>query len=326
MPTTLDPTTLKSQGAKFEMGGPYMFVSSPLSNAVNAEDLNIANGDAAGLHVRVYTAPTTTRAAELKPLVLYMHGGGWVMGSVASSDNIARYTAAHADVIVASVDYRLAPKHLFPAATDDCFVALKYMIDNSERFGIDASRVAVMGDSAGGNLAAVTAQRAREAKIPLALQVLVYPVLQVGAFTDSYVRYGEAALLPATKMIAFWRLYAPDHAAAIAPPPTLSPAHAASLAGLPPALVLLAEVDVLRDEGLAYAARLRAEGGAAEVVEFTGAVHGFFGSVGSILGPGKESLDVVAATLRARLAVNPADRRWAPRAQASSGVRFPLDD
>jgi acetyl esterase len=224
---------------------------------------------AGGLPARVYSP-----AAGAPGVVVFFHGGGWVLGSVDAWDASVRALAAASGCDVVSVDYRLAPEHAFPAAADDAYDALTWVAAPS---GLAAGRPVVLaGDSAGGNLAAVTALRARDCGGPaVALQLLVYPVLDCDLERRSYRDYdGHELILNRADMAWFWERYAPDPAARVNP--YASPLRATDLSGLPPAYVVTAEHDPLRDEGFDYADRLRDARVAVEHRHFGSQIHGFF--------------------------------------------------
>ena len=228
--------------------------------------------DAGGVPARVYRPA----GAGPFPVAMMFHGGGWVIGDLATADGQSREVCRGAGVVVVSVDYRLAPEHRFPAAAEDCYAATAWAARNAGRFGGDGARLAVAGDSAGGNLAAVVALMARDRHgPPIAFQLLVYPVVDGVYFeTASYRDNADGYLLTAAAMQWFWNHYAPD--AAERRNPHASPLLADSHAGLPPALVMTAEFDPLRDEGEAYAAKLAAAGVQAKHVRYDGFIHGFF--------------------------------------------------
>jgi acetyl esterase len=222
---------------------------------------------AGGLPARVYSPSTSAPG-----VVLYFHGGGWVVGSLDAWDASVRGLAVASGCDVVSVDYRLAPEHVFPAAADDAYDALVWASS-----GLAAGRpVVVAGDSAGGNLAAVSAIRARDfGGPPIALQVLVYPVVDCDLDRRSYHEYdGDELILNRRDMIWFWDQYAPDPAARVNP--YASPLRATSLTGLPPAYVVTAEHDPLRDEGFGYADRLRAARVPVEHRHYGSQIHAFF--------------------------------------------------
>jgi acetyl esterase len=206
------------------------------------------------------------------PVVAYLHGGGWVMGSLDSYDATLRALANASGAIVAGVEYRLAPEHRFPAALDDSLAAIRWLAAHADELGGDGSRLALAGDSAGGNLAAVAARRLR-GELPIALQALVYPVTDAGVDKPSYRGFSDGRGLTAASMHRFWSLYLDG---ADGSHPDASPLRAGDLAGVAPALVLTAEEDVLRDEGEAYAAALRDAGVEVELVRWPGSIHGFF--------------------------------------------------
>jgi acetyl esterase len=228
--------------------------------------------DADGVPVRVYRPSPDPDL----PVVVYLHGGGWTIGSVEQFDPIVRQLANAANAIVVSVEYRLAPEQPFPAPLDDCWHALQWVAQHATEFGGDPSRLAVAGDSAGGNLAAVCALLARDAGAPeLALQVLVYPVTDCEFTTDSYRSNGEGYLLTEHQMRWFFDCYTRNGV-----DPTdwrISPLRAASCAGVAPAFVVTAEYDPLRDEGEEYARKLEAAGVPVAVQRYDGIIHAFFG-------------------------------------------------
>jgi acetyl esterase len=229
-------------------------------------------GPAGEIPVRVYTP---TGSAPF-PLLVFFHGGGWVLGSIETHDGICRELANGAGCVVMSVDYRLAPEHKFPAAADDCYAATQWAAAHAADLGADAKRVAIGGDSAGGNLTAVVAQMARDkGGPPLVFQLLIYPVTVAAFDTPSYRDNAEGYLLTAGDMHWFWDHYLKN--AADGENPYASPLRAKSLKGLPPALVITAEFDPLRDEGEQYAHRLEEAGVPTRLSRYDGMIHGFFG-------------------------------------------------
>ena len=230
------------------------------------------------------------------PMLAFFHGGGWVFGGLESHDAVCRILAHEAGCLVASVDYRLAPEHRFPAALEDCLAATRWLAGHGASLGGDPARLAVGGDSAGGNLAAAVALAARdEGGPPLAFQLLVYPAVDFTADNDSLERNGSGYLL--TRSVIDWTkevyLRGPDDLA----DPRASPYLAKSLAGLPPALVQTAEYDPLLDEGRAYADRLAREGVAVEYLCYEGMVHGFV-RMGAVIDDATRALGDAAARLR----------------------------
>ncbi len=230
------------------------------------------------------------------PLLVYFHGGGWVVGSVAISDPFCRALANASGCAVVSVEYRLAPEDRYPAAADDAYAATRWCADHASDLGIDASRIAVGGSSAGGNLAAVVALMARERGAPkLAFQLLHVPVTDHDFDTPSYRANGSGFGLTRSGMRWFWDNYAPDPK--LRNEPYASPLRAKDLSSLPPAHVVTAECDVLRDEGKAYATRLREAGVRTTYVEYPGMVHGFTG-MATTIPMGRTAIDDMGAALR----------------------------
>ncbi|MEV7008269.1 alpha/beta hydrolase [Streptosporangium sp. NPDC051022] len=230
-------------------------------------------GPAGDVPVRVYTP----EGEGPFPALVWFHGGGWTIGGLDENEVACRAVCAGAGAVVVSVDYRLAPENPFPAATDDTYAAVLWVHDNAERLSADPSRIAVGGESAGGNLAAVAALKARDLNGPkLALQVLVSPVL--GHPDDgraSYRDFTEGYFLSKEGMDWFFTQYPRD--ASDVDNPYLLPLRAKDLSGLAPALIIEAEYDVLRDEGADYAEALKSADNQVELVVFEGMIHGFFG-------------------------------------------------
>jgi len=251
----------------------------------------VEDRDADGVSVRVYRPSSDTNL----PILVVFHGGGWVIGNVEQYDGIARWIANASGAIVVSVDYRLAPEHPYPAPLDDCWTAVQWAAAHASELGGDATRIAVGGDSAGGNLAAVCALLARDAGGPeLALQALVYPACDVDFETASYVANAEGYLLDRDQMQWFFDCYTTGHV-----DPTdwhVSPLRASDLGGVAPAVILTAEYDPLRDEGAAYADRLREAGVAVEYRCFEGMIHSFFGL--PAFDAARDAMDFVATELR----------------------------
>jgi acetyl esterase len=233
----------------------------------------VEDADADGVPVRIFR-PSPDPGL---PVVVYFHGGGWTIGSVEQFDPITRQVANATDAIVVSVDYRLAPEHPFPAPLDDCRHARNGVAENASSFGGDGSRIAVMGDSAGGNLAAVCALLARDAGAPgLAMQVLVYPVVGCDLDTGSYRANGRGYLLTLDDMNWFFSCYTGE-GRSDRTDWRISPLHAEDLRGVAPAVVITAEFDPLRDEGQEYVRRLEAAGVPVVNLPYDGMIHAFFG-------------------------------------------------
>ncbi len=263
------------------------FVPEPVGDV---EDLRVPGGPP----VRLYRP-----AGVVQPAVLvFAHGGGWVVGGLESHDAVARVLCRRAGLAVVAVDYRLAPEHPYPQPLEDVLSAVRWVAGAADELRLDAGRLAVGGDSAGGNLAAAAALALRETGPSLAAQLLVYPAVDVRATAASYAENANGYFLSATDMRWYWRQYAgPDPDAR---DPLLSPLAAPSLAGLPPAVVVTAEYDPLRDEGDDYARRLAAEGVEVWHRGYAGLTHGFFGS-GAVVDAAAVAVDETAAALAALL-------------------------
>jgi acetyl esterase len=250
-------------------------------------------GPAGPIPIRVY-APEGPRPL---PALVYFHGGGWVLGSLETHDALCRTLANAAGCALVSVDYRLAPEHPFPAAPEDAYAATRWIAENAGTIGIDAQRIAVGGDSAGGNLAAVVALLARERGGPrLVHQLLIYPATDAACDTASHRDNAQGYLLTTEAMAWFWNHYCPDRARR--GDWRASPLRAGDLRGLPPAHVITAEFDPLRDEGEAYAARLRAAGVPVRLERYDGMIHGFV-SMGAVIATGRRAIREAVAELRA---------------------------
>lgn len=228
-------------------------------------------GPAGAIPVRIYVPENRGPL----PVVLYFHGGGWVNGSLNTHDNISRKIARYGEVIVIAVDYRLAPEHPFPAALQDCYAALQWASLHAADFGGDGTRLGVTGDSAGGNLAAAIALMPRDRKGPnISAQVLLYPATNIATMdTESHKDFATGYLLTRAGMERFSDLYTPNPEDRTKP--EVSPLLAGDLSGLPSALVITAEFDPLRDEGEAYADRLKKAGVKTTAKRYPGLVHGF---------------------------------------------------
>jgi acetyl esterase len=230
------------------------------------------------------------------PVLVYLHGGGWVIGDLEAYDATCRALTNAAGCLVVAMEYRLAPEHKFPAAPEDCYAAICWVAANAVAIGGDPRRLAIGGDSAGGNLTAVVAQIARDRGGPaLVYQLLVYPVTNYGYDTASYRENAEGYLLTKDAMVWFWNRYL--RSATDGNNPLASPLQANDLHGLPPAMVLTAEFDPLRDEGEAYAIRLQEAGVPVTLKRYAGTIHGFF-SLGAVLDQGKQAMADAAAALR----------------------------
>ena len=242
----------------------------------HVEDRTIPGPDG-DLPIRVYHPEGTPPF----PGLVFFHGSGFVLANLDTHDAICRDLTNDSGCALVSIDYRLAPEHPYPAAPRDCFAATQWVARHGAEIGLDGARLAVGGDSAGGNLAAVVALMAREAGgPPLAAQLLIYPVTDYNFDTPSYEENAEGYGLGAATMRWFWGHYLRDEAQGAEP--QASPLRAESLAGLPPAHVVTAEYDPLRDEGEAYAARLTAAGVPTTLTRYDGLIHGFFGQMNQV--------------------------------------------
>jgi acetyl esterase len=254
-------------------------------------------GPAGDIAVRVYRPASSSSAGPL-PLVVYFHGGGWVIGSIDSHDPICHQLATGVPAVVVSVDYRLAPEAPFPAAVDDALAATAWVADHAGELGGDPRRLVVAGDSAGGNLAAVVSHKARDAGGPaLAYQLLIYPATDLMRSMASHTENGEGYFLTTGAMDWFIGHYLGDGDPRQA---DASPLFDPDLTGLPPGLVITAEYDPLRDEGEAYAWLVAEAGGKVTDVRYDGMIHGFFG-MDAIVPAAADAVDRTIATLREAL-------------------------
>jgi acetyl esterase len=244
-------------------------MSGPGEEVAEVREVSVP-GPGGPIRVRLYR-PLDDRPL---PLVAYLHGGGWVMGTIDAFDPLCRALANASGALIASIDYRLAPEHPFPAAPDDARAAVRWLAANAEELGADPARLGIAGDSAGGNIAAVTARRLRdEGGPPLRFQALIYPACDSALDTPSYRENGSGFGLDPESVKRYWQLYLDG---ADGRQPDASPLQAPDLAGLPPAFVLTVHHDVLRDEGESYARALEAAGVPVTLRRYDGAVHGFF--------------------------------------------------
>jgi len=260
-----------------------------------------AGGGHDEIPVRVYATTVTPQeqdgSSALLPIVVFFHGGGWVLSNIEGHDSTARRIAARSGALVVSVDYRLAPESPFPAPHDDCFAATAWLAVHGKEWGGDRSRIAVCGDSAGGNLAAGVALRARDEGIKLVLQVLIYPCIDdrqsdYPSMTENAAGY----LLRAVDMVWFWNHFVPTEESRN--DPRAVPARASNLAGVAPAFVQTADYDPLRDEAERYAERMAADGVPVKLVRYPGVIHGFMSRWHKIA-RAEVAHDDLAAALRA---------------------------
>jgi len=292
---------LAAQGgpALNELDPPAARAASSQLRALNGEPEPVASivnrsipGPAGDIPVRIYTP----KGSGPFPILMYFHGGGWVIGSPDTVETTCTMLANRAGAVVVSVDYRLAPEHKFPAAVEDCYAATLWAAQNAREINGDAARLAVSGDSAGGNLSAVVSLLARDQGGPkLAFQVLVYPVTDFNLETESYRQNGEHYFLTTAMMKWFWNHYIRTEADG--QDWRASPLRAEDLSNLPPAFVVTAEFDPLRDEGEAYAHRLLSSGNTVTLKRYAGQIHGFFTMPGA-MPAGRQAIEDAAALLR----------------------------
>jgi acetyl esterase len=310
---TMDPQAqglidqLKAQGVPDfpEMGvdqarqfiNAFIEMEGPAQDVAEVRDLEIP-GPAGTIPARLYRS----RPDGAQPVIVYYHGGGFVLGDIAVADKPCRQLANAGDCAVVSIDYRLAPEHPAPAGAEDCYAATAWVSEHAADLGVDPSRLAVAGDSAGGNLAAVVPLMARDrGGPPIALQILIYPVTDLVNDAPSRAENGEGYLLTQASMEWFKELYGAQDPA----DPYVSPLHAGDLSGLPPAVVVTAGYDPLRDEGNAYAGRLREAGLDVLHLENPTMIHGFMW-LGGVIAHTAGVYDAIGERARAAFAAAPA--------------------
>ena len=283
-----------------EVTDPYqqlLFIRAAMEDAVDAECGPalplpvVVDVDADGVPCRLYASRTDA------PVFVYLHGGGWAYGSIETVDRVCRRIADRSGCAVLSVAYRLAPEHVFPAALDDVETVLAYVRKEAAGLGVDATLLAIGGDSAGGQLATVAARRQRDAATPLDYQVLIYPAIDPMTASESYDEVGGHGLDRESMRLA-WETFVPEPAQRFSP--DVAPLAVADLAGMPPTLLLTAEYDVLRDEGADYADALLAAGVPVVHVRYAGVNHGFVRKL-ALFDAARVAADQIAVTLRAAL-------------------------
>lgn len=303
---TLDPQTKLVLDQLAAAGAPPMETLSPemarqafvlprgeVEEVGKVEDRTIPS-EKTDIPVRVYYPKELQKS---NPALVFYHGGGWVIGNIDTHDDICRALTNLANCVTISVDYRLAPEHKFPAAIDDCFAALQYVYEHAEEFQIDRTRIAVGGDSAGGNLAAVISHLAKEKAVPpICFQLLLYPSTNLGGEPTSSMRENaQGYFLEQGTMEWFRDCYL--NSEEDKQNPLVSPILNDDFSGLPPALVITAEYDPLRDEGEEYAKKLGAAGVPVETIRYRGTIHGFI-SMSAVISQGKMALEKAGAALK----------------------------
>ncbi|HUU72210.1 MAG TPA: alpha/beta hydrolase fold domain-containing protein [Burkholderiales bacterium] len=265
------------------------------------EDRDI-DGSGGKIPIRIYT-PRELTSGEKLPVLVWYHGGGYVIGDLDTHDSACRALANEADCIVVAVDYRLAPEHKFPAAVDDCFASLKWVVKHADEINVDGTRIAVGGDSAGGNLAAVVSILARNAGSPkIAFQLLIYPVTAPEPETKSHHAFAEGYLLTRKTITWFFTQYI--RSSKDVTDFRYAPLEADDLSSLPPSLIVVAGYDPLRDEGVEYAEALIHAGNRVRLSNYEGMVHGFY-LMGGMVDASRRAISESAAMLREAFA--PAD-------------------
>jgi len=285
-----ESTPAELRAARAQSADAMAALAGPEQAVARVENRTIP-GPGGPIPVRVYWPV----AGRTLPVLVYLHGGGWVFGNIESVDRNCRALANAAECIVVNVEYRLAPENKFPAAADDAYAVVEYVAAHAGEFDADAGRIAVGGDSAGGNLAAVACLMARDRGGPrLLFQLLVYPVIDYDDRRKS-LEENDGFLLTRQMIRYFWEHYVAS--AEEGRDPYASPINARSLAGLPPAFVITAECDPLRDQGEAYGLRLQLAGVPVSIKRYAGAIHVFF-QLGAVIDSGREAVADAAAALR----------------------------
>ena len=281
---------LPPEAARRLTSATFKMLAGDTEEVARVEDHKIP-GPAGQIPIRIYSPA----GAAPFPLLVFYHGGGWVIGDLDTHDNACRSFTNRAGCVTLAVDYRLAPENKFPAAVEDCYQATAWAAEHAREFGADPARIAVGGDSAGGNLAAVVSLLARDRRRPaIKFQLLIYPATDGALDTNSHKTFTDYFLTDkAVKHL--WGSYLRDDADRT--DPLASPSLAKSHKGLPPALIITAEFDPLRDEGEAYGEKLRAAGVPVSVTRYDGMIHGFFTMPG-VLDQGKRAVDEAALALR----------------------------
>jgi acetyl esterase/lipase len=291
----LEPATVGFQGKVDVERGTW--AAGALKMPADIQDMSIRGGPNGHVDIRIIRPRDSTEAL---PVIMYFHGGGWMAGNKDTHDRFVRELANKANAAVVFVEYSLSPRVTYPVPIEEAYHAMEYIANNGKQLNLDTSRLAVAGDSSGGNMAAVMAILAKQRNGPkIAYQVLIYPVTDANFDTPSYRRYATGYLLDRDMMKLFWDNYLPDVSAR--KQPTASPLQASPelLKGLPPALVITSEYDVLRDEGEAYVHKLTKAGVPATGVLYPGMIHGFVLNDSLVDSSAtREAIDLASETLR----------------------------
>jgi acetyl esterase len=283
--------TLTPDEARRAYSASRKLLQPPPEDVAESSDTTVA-GPLGPIRVRLYR-PAGTDASDVLPALVWYHGGGWLLGDLDSHDGVCRRFANAVRCRVISVDYRMAPEHVFPAAVDDCLAVTKFVFENAAALGVDAGKVAVGGDSAGGNLAAVMALMSRDGTLPpIAFQLLIYPATDMMMTTVSSTTIGPGVPLTSATMRWFIDYYAKGHESDW----RASPIRVASVAGTAPALVLTCAHDPLRDEGIDYAKRLEREDVRVVHLHYSDQIHGFM-SMGRLIRAADQAIDIMARVL-----------------------------
>ena len=291
----LDQVSAEEAKAAYEKGSGVLEVPKP--ELARVEDFAIAARDGFDLPARLY-APIAVPSKKRLPVLLYFHGGGFTVGSIATHDTLCRVLSSKSGCAVVSVDYRLAPEYKFPAASDDAWDAFEFIAKHGSKLGLDAARMAVGGDSAGGTLAAVCAILARDAGLPLELQLLIYPGMTAHQDTPSHRKFADGPLLTESLISYFFGQYV--RTPADRDDWRFAPLNADDVDGVAPAWIGLAECDPLVDEGVAYADKLRAAGVAVDLEIYRGVIHEFI-KMGRAIPEALQAHDDAAKALRQAL-------------------------
>lgn len=288
------PDFSQLDAAQYRQFSDNLLPAIPGDPMIEVRDLKVA-GAAGQLDARLYRP----LEQDNLPLLVFFHGGGFVMGNLDTHDNLCRSLARQTEAVVVSVAYRLAPEHPFPAAPLDCYAATCWLVEQAAALGVDGRRLALAGDSAGGNLALAVSQLAAQRQGPkISYQCLFYPVTDARCDSQSYEDFAEGYLLSSAMMYWFWQQYLPD--AGLGDDPLASPLRGDRLAQLPPTTLITAEFDPLRDEGEAFARRLLQAGVSVRLQRCEGMVHGFI-SLAPFVERAAWALSDAAADLRGAL-------------------------